>query len=95
MASNASKASPERQRIQLVQAQSLQLAPQQQVQQVANSNLSNRAVTKGVHRNGKRLKVAVDVDEGTPQPAEQLMLDKTLWLCTKFAVTCSARKVPA
>lgn len=63
VASNASKASPERQRIQLVQAQSLQLAPQQQVQQVANSNLSNRAVTKGVHRNGKRLKVAVDVDE--------------------------------
>lgn len=60
-----SKASPERQRIQLLQAQSLQLAPQQQTQQLGSSNLSNRPAANGVHRSSKRLKVAVDVDEGT------------------------------
>ena len=51
--------------MQVLKAQSLQLAPQQQTQQLASSNLSNRPATNGVHRSNKRLKVAVDVDEGT------------------------------
>ncbi|DBB00916.1 hypothetical protein WJX77_002112 [Trebouxia sp. C0004] len=60
VAAVTSKASPDRQRIQVLQAQSLQLAPQQQL---ASSNLSNRPATNGVHHSNKRLKVAVDVDE--------------------------------
>ncbi len=65
VAAVTSKASPDRQRIQVLKAQSLQFAPQQQTQQLASSNLSNRPATNGVHRSNKRLKVAVDVDEGT------------------------------
>ena len=60
----ALKGCPERQRIQVVQAQSLQLAPQQQVQQLADSHLSSRPAANGVHPGKRRLKVAVDVDEG-------------------------------
>lgn len=76
VAAVTSKVSPDKQRIQVLQAQSLQLAPQQQTQQLASSNLSNRPATNGVHRSNKRLKVAVDVDEGAPPlPSKILALD--------------------
>ena len=56
-----SRATPDRQRVQLLQAQSLQLAPQQTL---VSSNLRNRPATNGVHGSNTKLKVAVDVDEG-------------------------------
>ena len=89
-----SKASPERQRIQLLQAQSLQLAPQQQTQQLGSSNLSNRPAANGIHRSSKRLKVAVDVDEGT---ITMCLLLLYLFGETVFnsPLACSARTVPA
>ena len=61
VAAVTSRATPDRQRVQLLQAQSLQLAPQQTL---VSSNLSNRPATKGVYGSNKKLKVAVDVDEG-------------------------------
>lgn len=61
VAAVTSRATPDRQRLQLHQAQSLQLAPQHSL---VSSNLSNRPATNGVHGSNKRLKVAVDVDEG-------------------------------
>lgn len=96
VAAVTSKASPDKQRIQVLQAQSLQLAPQQQTQQLASSNLSNRPATNGVHRSNKRLKVAVDVDEGIlSSPLKIIALDYIGKIGAEPSVTCSARTVPA
>ena len=57
----APKATSDRQRLQPIQAHSLQLAPQHTL---VSSNLSNRPAPNGVHGSRKKLKVAVDVDEG-------------------------------
>lgn len=61
VAAATSRATSDRQRVQLLQAQNLQLAPHQSL---VSSNLSNRPAINGVHGSNKRLKVAVDVDEG-------------------------------
>ncbi|KAL3162241.1 hypothetical protein ABBQ32_009940 [Trebouxia sp. C0010 RCD-2024] len=60
VASVTSSATPDRQRLQLFQAQGLQLAPEQAL---VSSSLSNRPATNGVHASNKRFKIAVDVDE--------------------------------
>lgn len=65
-ATNSSQSSTHRHRKRLVEAQSVQLAPTQTPQLVHNE-ASRGTALNGARHHSRRLKVAVDVDEGGPQ----------------------------